>query len=149
MLDRKYGTESCFYRRGKILLKSDTVPTIFLRENREGTSFYLRYIFLNTLVKIMSKNFCIKVLFFLFQNNVFSTAFLCATVGEERCSITESQTGKCTCTCKTACELKFAHCYLINFTYATCKVTLFIRHFLTSPILFERINLGFFTKEDF
>ena len=49
--------KSCFYRRGKILLKSDAVPTIFLRENGEGTSFYLRYIFLNTQVKIMFKNF--------------------------------------------------------------------------------------------
>ena len=57
MLDRKYGTGSCFYRRGKILLKSDAVPTICLRENREVTSFYLRYIFLNTLVEILSMNF--------------------------------------------------------------------------------------------
>ena len=62
------------------------------------------------------------------------------------------QTGKCTSTCKTACELEFAHCYLINFTYATCKVTFFIKHFLTIPILVEGstlINIGFFTKEDF
>ena len=57
MLDRKYGTGSCFYRRGKIILKSDAVPTIFLRKNREVTSFYLCYIFVNTLVEIMSKNF--------------------------------------------------------------------------------------------
>ena len=33
-------------------------------------------------------------MFFLFQNNVFSTALLSATVGEERCAITELQTGK-------------------------------------------------------
>ena len=58
MLDRKYGAGSCFYCRGKIILKSDAVPTIFLRENREVTSFYLSYIFLNTLVEIISKNFC-------------------------------------------------------------------------------------------
>ena len=45
MLDRKYGTGSCFYRRGKIILKSDAVPTIFLRENRGVTSFYLRDIY--------------------------------------------------------------------------------------------------------
>ena len=64
MLDRKYGIGSCFYRRGRIILKSDAVPTIFQRENREVTSFYLRYIFLNTLVEIMSKNFCKS--FFLF-----------------------------------------------------------------------------------
>ena len=44
---------------GTILLKSDAVPTIFLRENREDTSFYLRYIFLNNLVEIISKN-CYK-----------------------------------------------------------------------------------------
>ena len=95
-------------------------------------------------------------MFFLFQNNVFSTAILSATVGEERCAIIELQTGKCASTCKTACELEFAHCYPIDFTYATCKVTFFtslqvMKHFLTSPILFEGstlINLGSFTKED-
>ena len=56
MLDRKYGTGSCFYRRGKIILKSDAVPTIFLRENHKVASSYLRYVFLNTLVEKMSKN---------------------------------------------------------------------------------------------
>ena len=51
-----------------------------------------------------------KALFFLFQNNVFSTAFLSETVSEERSVITELQTGKCIPTCKTTCELEFAHC---------------------------------------
>ena len=31
-----------------------------------------------------------------------------------------SMTGKFSSTCERACELEFAHCYLINFTYATC-----------------------------
>ena len=95
-------------------------------------------------------------MFFLFQNNVFSTVLLSATVGEERCAISESQTEKCTSTCKTACELEFTHCYVMNFTYATCSYIFYklqvTKHFLTSPILFEGstlINIGFFTKEHF
>ena len=40
--------------------------------------------------------------------------------GIMECAITELETGKCTSTCEGACELEFAHCYLINFTYATC-----------------------------
>ena len=35
--------KSCFYRRGRILLKTDAVPTIFLPESREGTSFYFYF----------------------------------------------------------------------------------------------------------
>ena len=53
---------------------------------------------------------------------------------------------------KKACELEFAHCSLINFTYPKCKVILFIKHFLISPVSYEEItliNLGFLIKGDF
>ena len=45
----------------------------------------------------------------------------------------------------------FAHCFLISFTYAKCKVTFFIKHFLISLILYEGstlINFGFLIKGD-
>ena len=47
--------------------------------------------------------------------------------------------------------LEFAHCSLINLTYAKYKVTFFIMHFFISPILYEGrtlINFGFLIKED-
>ena len=47
-------------------------------------------------------------------------------------------------------EQELAHRFLINFTYATCKVTFFIKHFFISPILYEEsksINLGFLVKK--
>ena len=50
-----------------------------------------------------------------------------------------------------AWKLEFAHCFLINFTYAKCEVTFFIEHFVISPILYEGstlINFGFQIKED-
>ena len=53
---------------------------------------------------------------------------------------------------KRACKLKLADCFLVNSSYAKCKVTLFIEHLLISPILFEGStwnNLGFIIKADF
>ena len=44
------------------------------------------------------------------------------------------------------------HCFLINFSYAKCKVTFFIKDLLISPILYEEItliNFAFLIKEDF
>ena len=52
---------------------------------------------------------------------------------------------------KRACELEFAHCFVINFTCAKCKVTYFIKHFLISQIFYEGntlINLGFHIREN-
>ena len=39
---------------------------------------------------------------------------------------------------KRAYELEFAHCFLINFTYAKYKVALCIKNLLIPPILYER-----------
>ena len=53
---------------------------------------------------------------------------------------------------KRACEVEFAYCFFINFTYAKCKVTFFIKHCLISTILCEGstlINSGCLIKDDF
>ena len=42
-----------------------------------------------------------------------SRILICVTLMSESCQQNS----------KTACELRFAHCFLINFTYAKCKVT--------------------------
>ena len=52
---------------------------------------------------------------------------------------------------KSTCELEFAHCFLINFTFAKCKVTFFIKNFLISTIDYGNkrlINLGLLIKND-
>ena len=49
-------------------------------------------------------------------------------------------------------EPKKSFRFIFNFTYATCKVTFFIKNFLILPILYEGstlINLGFLIKKDF
>ena len=38
------------------------------------------------------------------------------------------------------CELEFTHCFFINYTYAECKVTLFIKHFLISPFSMKEVR---------
>ena len=51
-----------------------------------------------------------------------------------------------------ACKLELAQCFLINFTYAKCKVTFFIKLFLISLILYEGstlLNFDFLIKKDF
>ena len=53
---------------------------------------------------------------------------------------------------KSAFELEFAPCFLINLTYANCKMTFLMTHFLISPTFYEEstlINLGIYIKGDF